>query len=153
RRKELLENPLRLRGQVARRGDPAHPSQRLRQLALRLSAPAHHALPGKDHMETMKLSAETRQESSKGAVRRLRATRKIPAVAYGPKLETLQLTISPKDVTSVLATERGRNSVIELSVGADRKLTVLLTDFQYHPVTRALLHADFREIKENEPID
>src|SRR5690242_10122637 len=104
-------------------------------------------------MQTLKLSAEPRQVSGKGAVRRLRKTGRIPAVAYGPKLETLQLAISPKDVSTVLATERGRNSVIELSVGAERKLTVLLTDFQYHPVTREFLHADFKEIKENEPID
>ena len=104
-------------------------------------------------MQTLKLSAETRNETGKGAVRRLRATGKIPAVAYGPKLDATQLSISPKDVTRVLGTEHGRNSVIELSVGADRKLTVLLTDFQYHPVTREILHADFREIKEDEPID
>jgi large subunit ribosomal protein L25 len=104
-------------------------------------------------MQTLKLSAEPRKESGKGAVRRLRATGKIPAVAYGPTLDATSITISPKDVTTVLATERGRNSVIELSVGADRKLTVLLTEFQYHPVTREILHADFREIKEDEPID
>jgi large subunit ribosomal protein L25 len=104
-------------------------------------------------MQSMKLSAEPRTDSGKGAVRRLRATGRIPAVAYGPKLEAIALTISPKDVTAVLSTERGRNSVIELSVGNEKKLTVLLADFQYHPVTRSLLHADFREIKEDEPID
>lgn len=104
-------------------------------------------------MQTLKLSAETRNETGKGAVRRLRATGKIPAVAYGPKLDATQLSISPKDVTRVLGTEHGRNSVIELAVGAERKLMVLLTDFQYHPVTREILHADFREIKEDEPID
>ncbi|HEX3596022.1 MAG TPA: 50S ribosomal protein L25, partial [Polyangiaceae bacterium] len=101
----------------------------------------------------MKLSAEPRKEQGKGAVRRLRATGKIPAVAYGPKLDATSLAISPKDVTTVLGTERGRNTVIELAVGGDKKLTVLLTDFQYHPVTREILHADFREIKEDEPID
>ncbi|HEX4338932.1 MAG TPA: 50S ribosomal protein L25 [Polyangiaceae bacterium] len=104
-------------------------------------------------MQTLKLSAEPRTDLGKGAVRRLRATGKIPAVAYGPTLDATSISISPKDVTTVLATERGRNSVIELSVGSDRKLTVLLTAFQYHPVTRELLHADFREIKEDQPID
>jgi large subunit ribosomal protein L25 len=104
-------------------------------------------------MQTVKVSAEPRKEAGKGEVRRLRATGKIPAVAYGPKFETTSISISPKDVTAVLATERGRNSVIELSIGSERKLTALLVDFQYHPVTRALLHADFREIKEDEPID
>jgi large subunit ribosomal protein L25 len=104
-------------------------------------------------MQTMKLSAEARTRSGKGAAAKLRASGQIPAVAYGPGLPTLNLAISPKDVTAVLATEHGRNTVIELAVAGGKKLTVLLADFQYHPVTRTLLHADFREIKENEPID
>ena len=36
--------------------------------------------------------------------------------------------------------------MIELDVDGSTKSTVLLTDFQYHPVTRELLHADFRQI-------
>jgi large subunit ribosomal protein L25 len=104
-------------------------------------------------MQTIKLSAQSRSQTGKGAVRRLRATGHIPAIAYGPKTTTTQLAVSPKDVLSILGTEYGRNSVIELDIEGDRKLTVLLTDFQYHPVTRSLLHADFLEIKENEMID
>jgi large subunit ribosomal protein L25 len=102
--------------------------------------------------QTIKLSAESRSETGKCAVRRLRNNGRIPAVAYGRGLVTKQISVSPKDVVGVLATERGRNSVIELDVQG-HKSTVLLVEYQYHPVTRALLHADFREIKENEMLD
>jgi len=104
-------------------------------------------------MQTIKLSAQSRTQQGKGAMRRLRATGFIPAIAYGPKTTAKQVAVSPKDVLSILGTERGRNSVIELDIEGDQKLTVLLCDFQYHPVTRSLLHADFLEIKENEAID
>jgi large subunit ribosomal protein L25 len=102
--------------------------------------------------QTIKLNAEPRSETGKCAVRRLRNTGRIPAVAYGRGLATKQISVSPKDVVAVLGTERGRNSVIELDVQG-QKSTVLLAQYQYHPLTRALLHADFREIKENELLD
>jgi large subunit ribosomal protein L25 len=104
-------------------------------------------------MQTIKLSAQSRTESGKGSIRRLRATGQIPAVAYGPKTATTHLSLSPKEITTVLGTEYGRNSVIELDIAGARKMTVLLVDFQYHPVTRSLLHADFKEIQADEPID
>src|SRR6476620_11006254 len=104
-------------------------------------------------MQTIKLSAQSRTQQGKGAIRRLRAAGHIPAVAYGPKTTAKQVAVSPKDVLSILKAERGRNTVIELDIQDGEKLTVLLCDFQYHPVTRDLLHADFLEIKENEPVD
>lgn len=102
--------------------------------------------------QTIKLSAESRSATGKCAVRRLRNSGLIPAVAYGKGLATKQISVAPKDIVGVLATERGRNSVIELDLQG-QKSTVLLVEYQYHPVTRALLHADFREIKENELLD
>jgi large subunit ribosomal protein L25 len=104
-------------------------------------------------MQTTKLTATSRNDYGKSAAKRLRAEGRIPAVAYGPSLENTALAVSPKEITSILGAELGRNTVIELDIEGKKKLIVLLADFQYHPVTRALLHADFKEIKENEPID
>jgi large subunit ribosomal protein L25 len=104
-------------------------------------------------MQTIKVTALPRNQSGKGAAKRLRNEGRIPAVAYGPELANTPLAVSPKEVSAVLASERGRNTVVELDIEGQKKLTVLLVDFQYHPVTRSLLHADFREIKENEAID
>jgi large subunit ribosomal protein L25 len=104
-------------------------------------------------MQSIKLAAEARKEQGKGEARRLRAGGRIPAVAYGPNLKSTPLAVSPKDIQSVLGTEYGRNAVIELDIKGEKKLTVLLTDFQYHPVTRSILHADFLEIREDQPVD
>jgi large subunit ribosomal protein L25 len=43
--------------------------------------------------------------------------------------------------------------VLELEVENGQPLTVLLSDFQYHPVTRDLLHADFLQIDVTQPVD
>jgi len=98
-------------------------------------------------MEFVKVAAARRDEYGKGPARRLRRQEKIPAVAYGKELESVSLAVSPKDILDVLHGEFGRNTVIELDVEGANKSTVLLSEFQYHPVTRELLHADFRQIR------
>jgi len=103
-------------------------------------------------MELRKVTAADRQETKKGAMRRLRANGKIPAVAYGKKLTPRSLSVSPKDLEDILGSERGRNTVIELDVQGADKLTVLLSSYQYHPVGRHLLHADFLQINLDEPV-
>jgi large subunit ribosomal protein L25 len=83
----------------------------------------------------------------------LRSDGRIPAVAYGNGEAAIHVAVSPKDLVGVLARELGRNSVIELDVEGADKLTVLLSDYQYHPVTRKLLHADFLKIALDQPVD
>ncbi len=97
-------------------------------------------------MELRKVTANARQETKKGAARRLRANGRIPAIAYGKRLAPRSISVSPKDLEDILLSDRGRNTVIELDVDGQDKLTVLLNQYQYHPVSRRLLHADFYQI-------
>lgn len=104
-------------------------------------------------MELVKVSAIRRQEHGKGPARRLRRTGKIPATAYGKGLGAEAIAVAPKDLVGVLGGEYGRNTVIELAVEGEEKRTVLLCDYQYHPLTRELLHADFLQIRMDEMVD
>jgi large subunit ribosomal protein L25 len=104
-------------------------------------------------MELRKVSATVRTATGKGDNGRLRRTGQIPAVAYGRGQTARSLTVAPSDLSAILSSEHGRNSVIELNVGEKEKLTVLLRDFQHHPVTRAFLHADFVQIALDQPVD
>jgi large subunit ribosomal protein L25 len=104
-------------------------------------------------MESIKVSATRRSESGKGVASRLRATGKIPAVAYGKQLPAQALAVSPDALKAVFASAYGNNNVIELDVEGKDKLTVLLRDYQYHPVSRQLLHADFVQIHLDQPVD
>lgn len=104
-------------------------------------------------MELSKVSATTRTAGGKGPARRLRAAGQIPAVAYGKGRAARALTVSPEDVIRVLTSELGANALIELELDGKEKLNVLLGEYQYHPVTRRLLHADFIEVDLGEPVD
>jgi large subunit ribosomal protein L25 len=104
-------------------------------------------------MHMKKIAAQDRKSVGKGPARRLRAQGLIPATIYGPGVVAHSLTVDPKALLDVLSSDLGRNSVIELEVEEQSKQTVLLSDFQYHPVTRKLLHADFFTIDVNSPVD
>ena len=104
-------------------------------------------------MEAIKVTASRRDGHGKGAARRLRSEGRIPAVAYGKELPTQQIAVPPDAIKSVLASAWGRNTVVNLNVDGKEGLTVLLSDFQYHPLTRALLHADFVQIHLDQPVN
>ena len=104
-------------------------------------------------MDAIKVSASRRDSSGKGAARRLRNEGKIPAVAYGKTLPTQELAVGPEAIKAVLSSARGRNTVVTLDVDGTEGLTVMLSDFQYHPMTRSLLHADFVQIHLDQPVN
>ena len=104
-------------------------------------------------MDLMKVAATHRTESGKSSARRLRAANQIPATAYGDKAPAQSLAVSPKSLLDVLATPLGRNTVIEIDIDSGDKFPALLCDYQYHPITRQLLHADFLKIALDAPVN
>ncbi|MDI1446551.1 50S ribosomal protein L25/general stress protein Ctc [Polyangium sp. 6x1] len=104
-------------------------------------------------MEIIKLSATRRQESGKGPSNRLRRTGNIPAICYGKGLEAFPVAVSPKALLEVLKSAHGKNSVIELAVEGSDNLTVMVRDYGYHPISRELVHADFLQVKLDQPVD
>ena len=103
-------------------------------------------------MEIIKLSATPRVDSGKGPSNRLRRTGQIPAIAYGKDLAPTSVAVSPKALLQVLSSEHGQNSVIELAIENAEKLTVMVRDYSYHPISRELTHADFVSVKLDEPV-
>lgn len=103
-------------------------------------------------MEAIKVQAEERQTSGKGNARQLRSSGKIPAIFYGKGKTTTSLAVSPKELKTAVSGEHGVNTIIELEFGGSSHRTLLL-DYQYHPVTRDLLHADFYAFEEERKVD
>ena len=96
-------------------------------------------------MAQLTVQAEERQETGKGANRRLRLQGKLPAVIYGQGLETLSVSVNAQDVDLILHSEAGHNTIFQLQVSG--KLTdVLIKDYQLDPVKGSLLHADFQAV-------
>jgi large subunit ribosomal protein L25 len=98
------------------------------------------------------LQAQARSASGKGAARRLRSTGLVPSIAYGKGLPSTAIAVGPKEVASILRSELGKNTVIELKL-ADKSLVAMIRDFALHPISRQLLHVDFVEVKLDKPVD
>jgi large subunit ribosomal protein L25 len=99
------------------------------------------------------VTALPRTETGKGAIRRLRHAGKVPAIAYGKDLAATSLAVEPKDILTVLKSERGQNTVIQMKVDGMKDLLVMIKEYTYHPVTRSLEHVDFVEVKLDRPVD
>lgn len=101
------------------------------------------------------LAARERQETGKGAARRLRQQDQIPAVFYGPGLEPMKLAVAYKDLERIVTGVSGENAIIALEVesqGKTQTKSVMLKELQSDPVHERYLHADFYEISMDKEI-
>ena len=88
-----------------------------------------------------------RDTFGKAAIRELKKSGLIPAVVYGLTEPPVAISISPKAVARVLASDTGLNSVVFLQrEGTDIKRHVIIKDVQRHPITGRLRHIDFMRV-------
>jgi len=99
------------------------------------------------------LAARARDGAGKGSARRLRAEGLVPAVVYGRHLENpVHIAIDPIAIKKAIATPHRLNTLLSLKLEGQPERLVLLKDYQQDPVSRAVLHADFIEVRETEPV-
>jgi large subunit ribosomal protein L25 len=103
-------------------------------------------------MEFEKLTAQVRTGRKKGVARRLRREGFIPAVCYGVDMQPVALSVNPKSLSEIMNGELGRNAPVNMSVDGAEPVLVMLQDYQYHPVTREVLHADFLRVTEEQHV-
>jgi large subunit ribosomal protein L25 len=103
-------------------------------------------------MQMPVLKASNRVAGGKAAARRVRREGLVPAVAYGKGLPSASIAVPPKDVATILKSERGQNTVVELEMEKG-KILVMIRDFVLHPLERSLEHIDFIEVKLDKPVD
>ncbi|MCY4508193.1 MAG: 50S ribosomal protein L25 [Acidobacteria bacterium] len=101
-------------------------------------------------METT-LNAEPRSERGKNLARRLRRGGRIPGVVYGEgggsgEAGALAVSVEPEEVSRVLHSEAGANTLIGLTVGTGDSSKVLIKDYQVDPISHQLLHVDFYRV-------
>jgi large subunit ribosomal protein L25 len=99
------------------------------------------------------VEAQTRPDASRGKneARRLRAGGRIPGVLYGAKKSTLAVSVDPKQITRILHSESGHNTIFDLQVGSE-KAKVMIVDWQHDPMHGKLLHIDLKRIAMDEKI-
>lgn len=97
-------------------------------------------------MKSIQVSAAVRSSYGKNAARQLRSQGRIPAVLYGQREVSLSLSVDPKDLVAILHSAAGYNTIFSLDVENHGKSSVMLKEWQFHPVKETLLHADFLRI-------
>src|SRR5436309_5464861 len=93
------------------------------------------------------VQAQPREDSSRGKneARRLRASGRVPAVVYGAKKASLAVSVDPKQMTRILGSQSGHNTIFELKLG-DENSKAMIVDWQYDPMKGKLLHLDLKRI-------
>lgn len=98
------------------------------------------------------LKAEIRNVAGKGAARSIRNNKNIPAVIYGEKKDPVAIELNGREFEMLLKTPSLRTKLfkIETSKGTE---DAMLMDIQYHPVSDAAIHADFKRIDVKSPVN
>jgi large subunit ribosomal protein L25 len=82
----------------------------------------------------------------RGESGRLRRAGRIPAVLYGGANDAESLSVDPKELSRILHSQSGVNTLIGLKLEGAAATRVLVKAYQLDPVTHKLLHADFYRV-------
>jgi large subunit ribosomal protein L25 len=98
------------------------------------------------------VEASTREAgANKNDNRRLRRAGKIPAVVYGAGQAPVSLVVEPKQITKILHSKAGHNTIFDLKVAGDTS-KVMIIDWQYEPIKGSIMHIDLKRIAMDKPI-
>jgi large subunit ribosomal protein L25 len=100
-------------------------------------------------MAQVTLSAQVREAKGKGAARKLRRDKRVPAVFYGPKASPTLLSVSYSDLQALIKSTTSENIILQLQIQSDRGVeahSVILKELQADPIKPVYYHADFYEI-------
>jgi large subunit ribosomal protein L25 len=90
--------------------------------------------------------AEGRDARGKNEARRLRARGSMPAVVYGGSEGATAVAISPKELTRILHSKTGHNTIFNLNLPGNVATPVMIVDWQFDPIKDSLLHVDLKRI-------
>jgi large subunit ribosomal protein L25 len=96
--------------------------------------------------ETNTLEAHPREAGTKNEARRVRREGKIPAVVYGAGKDSLSVTVDPRQVTRILHSKTGHNTIFDLTLNGGEHTKAMIVDWQYEPIKGRLLHIDLKRI-------
>lgn len=100
----------------------------------------------------MTVAAESRDSRGKNEARRLRANGSMPAVIYGGAAGPTPVAVNPKELTRILHSKGGHNTIFNLSMAGTEDTPVMIVDWQYDPIKDSLLHVDLKRIDLNQRI-
>src|SRR5712692_7372630 len=92
------------------------------------------------------VEAEARASRGKNEARRTRREGLIPGVVYGAYKDPVPVAVSPRQISQILHSKTGHNTIFNLDIQGGENTPVMLVDSQRDPVKGHLLHADLKRI-------
>jgi len=83
---------------------------------------------------------------TKNAARRVRVAGKIPAVLYGPGHDPVAIEVDPKQISRILFSETGHNTIFDVEVVGQSGAKAMIVDWQREPINDKLIHIDLKRI-------
>jgi len=102
-------------------------------------------------MQLTTLNAQLRTAGSSRDSGRVRKTGNIPAVYYGKGSESVSISVSEKDLETVLAPGK-RYTLLDLVIDGKKGNPAIVYQYQKHSISQKIIHVDFLKIDENTPI-
>ena len=99
----------------------------------------------------IEINAVLRDAKGTGASRRLRHEGKVPGVLYGGNSDAKSIELNAKDLFMQFKHEAFHASILTLNLDG-KKESVLLRDYQMHPVRNNIQHIDLQRIDENKKL-
>jgi large subunit ribosomal protein L25 len=99
----------------------------------------------------IEINATKRDAKGTGASRRLRRESKVPGVVYGAGKDAVSVEFDAKALFMEFRHEAFHASILTLNLDG-KKESVLLRDYQMHPVRNTIQHIDFQRVSATEKI-
>jgi large subunit ribosomal protein L25 len=97
--------------------------------------------------EQSALDAQPRTPGTKNDARRVRREGKVPATVYGAGKQAISVSVDPRQVSRILNSRTGHNTVFDLALAGDGECTKgMIVDWQYEPIKGGLWHIDLKRI-------
>lgn len=100
-------------------------------------------------MQIPTIAVKKRQEVGKGTVNRLRKKGFIPGVLYGSNIKNLTVSISEKELRKI---NLDSTHIIKAVVDGESEHTVLIREYQRHPINQKVIHLDLYEVSLTEKL-
>ena len=100
-------------------------------------------------MNSVSLSGSLRENVGKKDAKALRMNGQVPCVIYGNNIEQVKFSTDARSFKKILYTPE--TLIIDFEINGKVYHTIL-QDIQYHPVTDEVMHADFLDVNEDNPI-
>jgi large subunit ribosomal protein L25 len=103
-------------------------------------------------MQMQELTIKRREDTGKGAAKKLRRQGDVPAVLYGGE-SPQTIAVDPRAILKLMHGHEGTTLLLSLKYeGNGNALMAVLREMQFDPVTDRVLHVDFQEVSANKAI-